>query len=37
MLNIPNEHYLMQKVINNVQNVNFATRFDYFDFTRHTK
>jgi hypothetical protein len=29
MLNIPIEHYLMQKLINNVQNVIFATRFNY--------
>jgi hypothetical protein len=36
MLNVPIEHYSMQKVINNVQNVIFATRFDYFDFIVHT-
>jgi hypothetical protein len=37
MLNIPIEHYSMQKVINNVQNVIFATRFNYFTFTLYPK
>jgi len=37
MLNVPIEHYSMQKVINNVQNVIFARRFVYFDFIVYTK